>query len=258
VPPQQETNNTQNMKNTRHHITKLLLATAMAATLTTGHAATLLDAPVHADIGIGWDDMATGSARWDLHIHQEEPTEAEFAPDEAIFYVNEMAFDTSPGGVFEAILGPMGTANWIIPQNLNTDVLFLGIGSEEMPMTGLFVGNQFTLSLESASGPGHIAVYQTDGFGSPTAFFNTRDGLTGADTLTVPTGGHEHYSFAFSAHGTYTLNLKASGTLVDGNEFTESDIATYTFQVVPEPSTWALMTGGAAALVGMMRRRRAA
>jgi hypothetical protein len=44
--------------------------------------------------------------------------------------------------------------------------------------------------------------------------------------------------------------------LIAGAEFTESDPVDYTFVVVPEPSTYALFAGGAAALAAWNVRRR--
>jgi hypothetical protein len=51
------------------------------------------------------------------------------------------------------------------------------------------------------------------------------------------------------------VTLEASGThLVDG--LRTSDPATYRFQVVPEPSTWALALSGLAAGALWLRRRK--
>jgi surface-anchored protein len=219
-------------------------------------AATILDGPTHVDIGVGWISTNSGSARWDLHVHN-ETDDIEFAPDEAILLVNNSAFFSSPGGVFAPILGPSGTPNWRLPQSFNPSLLYLGLGAEGIE-TNLFVGDMFSLSLSAVSGPGHFAMYQVDGFGVPTAFFNTRDGISGADTVSLSAGGHGHYNFAFSEPGTYTVTLQASGTLIAGSEFTQSDLADYTFVVVPEPSTYALLAGGGVALTAWnLRRRRA-
>lgn len=217
-------------------------------------AATILDGPTHADIGVGWISTNSGAARWDLHVHNE--TDAiEYEPGDAILLVNDSAFFPSPGGLLSPILGSSGTPNWRLPQSFNPSLLYLGVGAEEIG-TNIFVGDLLSLSLFSVTGPGHFAMYQVDGFGVPTAFFNTRDGITGADVLSLSAQGHDHYNFAFSEPGTYTVTLQASGTLIAGSEFTSSAPVDYTFVVVPEPSTYALFAGGAVALATWNIRRR--
>ena len=80
--------------------------------------------------------------------------------------------------------------------------------------------------------------------------------LTANDIFVLPTGGHTHVNWAFSAPGTYTVSFEASGTLVDGNAFVTSGPVGYTFQVVPEPSTWALLGVSFAGFILWQRRRR--
>jgi surface-anchored protein len=243
------------MKLVRSHGLLTVLALSLLGAFSTP-AATLLDAPTVADIGVGWISTNSGSARWDWHIH-DEVNDLEYEPDEAIMVVNNNAFFSSPGGLLTPILGPSGTPNWRIPQTLNPAVLYLGVGAEEID-PGLFVGDLFTLSLSAVSGPGEFAMFSVDGFGVPTVFFNTRDGITGADVISIGAGDHAHYQFSFSAPGTYMVTLQGSGTLVAGSEFTTSDLVDYSFVVVPEPSTYALLAGGGVALaVWSLRRRRA-
>jgi len=49
----------------------------------------------HADIGVGYYD-----GHLDLHVHQEEPFEAEYEPGEVTFVVGNAAKTLSPGGIF--------------------------------------------------------------------------------------------------------------------------------------------------------------
>jgi surface-anchored protein len=234
-----------------------LLLTATAALFTlpgNATAATFFDGPSVADIGVGFIATNSGAARWDLHVH-DETNDLELEPDEAIFVVNETGFGLSPGGLLAPILGPTGTPFWRLPSPQNLSLLYLGVGAEEVE-TNLFVGDLVNLTLTAVSGPGEFSMYTVDGFGNPTAYFNTRDGISGADVRQLTAGDHAHYNFAFSAPGTYTVTLRASGTLIAGAEFTESDPVDYTFVVVPEPSTYALFAGGAAALAAWNVRRR--
>ncbi|MEN9601170.1 MAG: hypothetical protein RIS56_776, partial [Verrucomicrobiota bacterium] len=63
----------------------------------------------HVDIGIGYEDKA-----FDLHVHQEEPLDQEFAPGEAVFAVGPASAGVSPGGAYVSFLGAAGTPVWIL------------------------------------------------------------------------------------------------------------------------------------------------
>ncbi|MEN9674993.1 MAG: hypothetical protein RIS76_889, partial [Verrucomicrobiota bacterium] len=57
-----------------------------------------------------------------------------------------------------------------------------------------------------------------------------------------------------SAPGDYLVTLEASGNhLIDG--LRSSDPATYRFQVIPEPSTWALALTGVGFGAWVLRKR---
>ncbi len=201
----------------------------------------------HVDIGIGYEDKA-----FDLHVHQEEPLEQEFAPGEAVFAIGSAAAGVSPGGAFTSSLGASGTPVWVLPSTENSQLPFLGFGTEELTASE-WSGN-ISLSLKAISGPGTFSVWGTSGFGAPELKISTVDGITAGDRLPLVPGSHGHFNVGFSAPGDYSVTLEASGThLIDG--FRTSDPATYRFQVIPEPSTWALaLTGAGVGILALHRR----
>jgi surface-anchored protein len=76
--------------------------------------------------------------------------------------------------------------------------------------------------------------------------------VSSSDVLTVSSiGGHEHWNWAFSEAGEYTLNFQASGLL--GDTLFESTVETYTFNVIPEPTCGTLLLIG---LVGWVAARK--
>ncbi|MFN9982522.1 MAG: TIGR03769 domain-containing protein, partial [bacterium] len=104
-----------------------------------------------------------------------------------------------------------------------------------------------SLSLKAVSGPGNFSVWSLNGFGAPEVRMSTANGISADDRLALVPGSHGHFNVGFSAPGDYLVTLEASGThLIDG--LRTSDPATYRFQVIPEPSTWALAVAGAGAL----------
>ena len=201
----------------------------------------------HVDIGIGYEDKA-----FDLHVHQEEPLDQEFAPGEAVFAVGPASAGVSPGGAYVSFLVAAGTPVWIRPTAEKEQLPFLGFGTEELTASD-WSGN-ITLSLKAVSGPGTFSIWGTSGFGAPELKMTTADGIASDDRLLLVTGSHGHYNLGFSAPGDYSVTLEASGThLMDG--LRTSDPATYRFQVIPEPSTWALaLTGAGVSALAFHRR----
>ena len=183
---------------------------------------------VHSDIGFDFT-VADG---WNPHVHN-HGTETEFKPWEAVLIVNPGAQVLAPADVAFNFLGSPGEPVWILPQTFQPGLLYLGVGAEAIE-PGTFQDDKFRLELKAVTGPGDFSLYLVDGFGKPTAFMNTRDGITAADRYDVIAGSHVHMSWGFTRPGTYTVTMQASGTLANGTPTTPGP-RTYTF-VVLEPT----------------------
>jgi surface-anchored protein len=203
----------------------------------------------HADVGVNYEN---GS--WDLHVHHHDL--GEFEPGDVILGVDiTAASNTVPAGTQWSFLGSPGSPVWILPQTFNPNLLFLGLGAEELA-DGIFTNDQVVLTLKAVDGPGHFALYETGMFGNPTVFMNSRDGIDSGDAIILNAGAHRHANWAFSEPGLYRVDVEASGTLV-GGVFTSSGDVTYLFEVtsVPEPGSLVLLALGGVSLLLQARRR---
>lgn len=226
----------------------IALALAFVMPLSAARAGVILGAG-HVDVGIGWK---TG---FDLHIHDGQ-NDVEYAPDEAILYAGENTTVPRPAGnQWDFIGAPEGADIWVLPQSELPEMLFLGLGAEEIK-PGTFQtyneddprvnasGEWIKLSLVGVNGPGEFSVWTTDALGTPVVWMSTADdGLD--DVLFALAGGHTHLNWGFTAEGVYEIDVRASAFLPDGTPVV-SDVATYTFGVnaVPEPGClWLLAPG---------------
>ena len=126
---------------------------------------------------------------------------------------------------------------------------FIGFSAEELlaPFTGPVT---FTMTgfVYTGSGAGNFYMFEgTD------LFFDSTTGPGSYGSFSVGVGTHGHGEFGFSDEGLYEITLVATGN--DGAPV-DGVPATYTFEVVPEPSTYALLGLGAGAFALLRWRKR--
>lgn len=223
---------------------------SLLATALTGQSQTPLTSG-HADVGIDYDEVLN---EWNLHIHDEENNVEYSPPTNAILVVKGDAHSTVQTG--QEFIGSLGSDVWTLPKVEDPNLLFLGIGSEEI-VSGTFAGDVFSLALTGFSGPGNLFIYDLDAFDVPSVLFSAVGGSVVASSHSFPSGNHSHLNWAFTAIGDYTLTFEASANSTL-NGLTSSGPVNYTFQVqpVPEPGTLALAgIGGVAALLAYRKRK---
>ncbi len=205
----------------------------------------------HVDFGIGFHDDEL-----ELHWHDED-SDTEYAPNEAFVFIPLSSTFTNPGGYGFTGTTAGGTV-YLAPAVETPGVIFLGIGTEEIP-AGTFVGDVVTLILVNKVGPGEFSLWK-ESFGGPVVSLSTVSGSQ-LFNFDVATGQHAHFNWGFSAPGLYTLEFMVNGTLADGLNTNIGDTATFTFAVgtpIPEPSSFAALAGLAALGLSASRRRRRA
>ena len=128
-------------------------------------------------------------------------------------------------------LGNPGERIFILPQDEQEGVLFLGIAGDEIP-AGAFQNDSVGLNLVQITGPGDVFLYATDAFGAPETFYNSADGIDESDVFPVKVGGHSHQNWGFSAAGEYEVILQASGVKVGNEESVVSEPVAFFFHVI--------------------------
>ena len=126
---------------------------------------------------------------------------------------------------------------------------FIGFSADELlaPFTGPVT---FTMTGFSYTGSGSGNFYM---FEDAEMFFDSTAGPGNYGSFIVDAGQHAHGEFGFSDAGLYNVTLVASG---NNGAAVSSAPAAVTFNVIPEPSTYALLGLGAGALAFMRWRKR--
>lgn len=212
----------------------------------------------HTDILAGYDN-----GEWEAEIELHD-LEIAYAPNEALLYLAPSSATTQPlGPEWDFIGAGAGNTIYLAPEVQDPELIWLGFGAEELA-SGIFVDDTVQVVLDAIRGPGEISVWRNDPFGDPIPLWSSSDpGATiDVNSVAVFAGVAEgHANFAFTEMGFYEVDIRLTGTLVDGGLFIQSQPVTLYFGVgttaVPEASSLSLV--GVALAVGggaLWRRRR--
>ncbi len=138
-------------------------------------------------------------------------------PSQAVLHLLPAAATEVPGTGF-GFLGDPGSTVWQVPQTQKPGIIWLGWNTEELSAGE--VRGTVRWTLDRIDGPGDLAVFEYDSFGSPQVIFTTRDGV--GDSYQVPLGTHAHGNWAFTAEGAYRITFTHSATLVSGETVSDT------------------------------------
>lgn len=233
------------------------LAALMGAALSSAYASAAILTSGHVDfIGIGYEGgLNPEDGEFHLHSHVEEGDLAgEYEPGDLTVQVSTTSL--RPAGAAWDLSGvASGQSYYTLPETEIEGQPFVGIGAEELNPAEWT--SDITITLTGASGSGIAAggVFSMAQVvsGVPTFFMSTLGGISAADvySMDLDVDSHAHFLWGFTEEGTYDLTFQITGThAVDG---AKSATATYSFSVIPEPSSALL---GAIGALGLLRRRR--
>jgi surface-anchored protein len=212
-------------------------ARAEVTTLSSGHA-DILEAE--------YEQIGGDPPTLHLGVHTDD---GHFEPGDVILEVKNAAY-ASTTGLPVGITSILGSNAWILPADLEAAAV-LGVLEAGVARAGDFPDASavtFTMLSAGTGNPGNFVLYSAANAIRLSAIGDT----VGTSSFGI-TSGHIHYNWGFSEPGTYTFDMQASYTdPVAG--LLQSPVETYTFQVVPEPSTWALAATAAIGAIGWRRR----
>ena len=215
-------------------ITRLLLfSTILALPLASAFARTDLLLG-HFEVHIDYQRV-TGNpnAGWDFSVSYDEDNDfndgtgiTRLAPADVRLIAAPRSLGT--GTAFTASLVPAGSPIWLLPQNNQRGVLFLGVrtvvpaGIFQSSVNGIYrpspLGNiALRMTSVTGSGPdagGRFAMWESTSLGGAEFHFNSANGINAADRLDpVPIGSHTHYNWGMTRPGSYQVRFEASGKL---------------------------------------------
>lgn len=216
----------------------------------------------HGDIGVGYDAAAQEfEPHWHLDtgaVVDGSPLAADTEYEPGDLNARGNATRTSPSGLSSTLGVADGTTIYAMGSSAYQPNL--GFGVEELDPGDWTGPITITLSGWTLPAGGQFALYTTNLAGTSVVdrvFSTFAPGSTDfSNSFTMTPGDHLHFQWGFTQLGTYTFDFTWSGThATDGGISTTES---FTVQVIPEPSTVALLVLALAGLLAFRKRLRPA
>jgi putative ABC transporter-associated repeat protein len=168
----------------------------------------------HVDLGPRFVD-----GTWRLQIRDDtvQPVVWRNLPDIVLHVADPAAVTVPPDPAF-AFLGPPGATVWVLPQTQQADILWPGWNTQD-PSVIATISREATWRLHGVDGPGTFVLYLTGNFGAPQILFDSAKPYPQQTGIEI--GTHVHGNWAFTAPGTYLLDVEMTATTTDGTTVTD-------------------------------------
>ena len=236
------------------------LTAAAFVALIQGSVASSIFTSGHGDVAVGFHD---GEFEFGYHLAEGNDEaivdgvvvdDMEFEADELIVSVTEQAMLTasSDPNLLSGTGTEVGDIVYLISQNsTGVDGPILGFDTEELLQPAGVTWSDVEFTVNGFSGPGEFFLFDI-GLDGLEFFFSEE---LSVNSFTFPPDGHDEANWFFTEPGTYEIELTAEATRTEmgvGQDFEATE--TFTFQVIPEPSSALLLAGSTLGL--LLRRRR--
>ncbi|MFF7143137.1 TIGR03773 family transporter-associated surface protein [Streptomyces nodosus] len=163
----------------------------------------------HIDLGPRFDH-----GRWTVQIRDDTVSPAVWRDTaDVVLQVNGAARTEVPEDKQFGFLGDPGDPVWLLPQAQRDGVLWPGWNSQDPEVAGT-VDREVTWQLTGVEGPGDFVLFLNGSFGTPRIVFDARRKLPQETGIEV--NSHVHGNWAFTAPGTYLLDVRMSARTKDG------------------------------------------
>lgn len=136
-------------------------------------------------------------------------------PRDVVLTVPAAAALDVPGDPRFRFLGAAGEKSYVLPQVQDERFVWPGWNTQDPAITRE-VKREVEWSLDAVDGPGSFSLFSSDGFGEPQVLFDSGRKLPQRFAIDLDTHGHGNW--AFSAPGTYALQVSMTATGGDGAE----------------------------------------
>lgn len=168
----------------------------------------------HIDMGPRFVD-----GRWTVQIRDDTVSPAVWRDlSDVVVQVPDVARTQIPADPVYGFLGQAGAPVWLLPQVQRPGVVWPGWNTQD-PEVVAKAGKEVTWRLTGVQGPGTFKLFLSGNFGAPEVVFDSAKPYpqeTGIESNT-----HVHGNWAFSAVGTYLLDIEMTGTANDGKALSD-------------------------------------
>jgi putative ABC transporter-associated repeat protein len=163
----------------------------------------------HIDMGPRFVD-----GKWTVQIRDDTASPTVWRDlSDVVVQVPDVAKTQIPSDPVYGFLGTAGNPVWLLPQVQRPGVVWPGWNTQD-PEVVAKVGREVTWRLGSVRGPGTFVLFLSGNFGAPQVIFDSAKPYPQETGVEINT--HVHGNWAFSAPGTYLLDVEMTGAAKDG------------------------------------------
>ncbi|HET6704467.1 TIGR03773 family transporter-associated surface protein [Amycolatopsis sp.] len=156
---------------------------------------------------------------WKIQLRDDSATPVTWRPvPEVVLQAVTASSMTVPPGPQFAFLGASGAPVWLLPQVQRPGVLWPGWNTQD-PSIASVLGREVTWVLHDVRGPGHFTLFLNGNFGTPEVVFDS--GKPFPQETGIEANSHVHGNWAFSAPGSYALDIDMHTTAPDGRTLSD-------------------------------------